>query len=62
MCVNEAGARSMRAATLLLVCVLNVGFATAAAKEDPELQVCSWVLCVSGQGGLLVCVYTLTRI
>ena len=52
----------MRAATLLLVCVLNVGFATATAKEDPELQVCSWVLCVSGQGGLLVCVYTLTRI
>jgi hypothetical protein len=32
------GARSMRAATLLLVCVLNVGLANAAAKEDPELQ------------------------
>ena len=47
----------MRAATLLLVCVLNVSLATAAVKEDPELQVGTWVLCVSGQGGPLVCVY-----
>ncbi len=30
VCVHEAGARSMRAATLLLVCVLNVSLATAA--------------------------------
>jgi hypothetical protein len=57
VCVYEAGARSMRAATLLLVCVLNVSLATAAVKEDPELQVGTWVLCVSGQGGSLVCVY-----
>ncbi len=45
VCVHEAGARSMRAATLLLVCVLNVSLTTAAVKEDPELQVGTWVLC-----------------
>ena len=61
VCVYEAGARSMRAATLLLVCVLNVSLATAAVKEDPELQVGTWVLSVSGQGGPLMCVYICTH-
>ena len=50
----------MRAATLLLVCVLHVSLATAAAKEDSELQVFTWVLCVSNQRGLLVCIYAHT--
>ncbi len=35
-----AGVRTMRAATLLLAGVVALNLASAAAKEDPELQVC----------------------
>jgi hypothetical protein len=51
----------MRAATLLLVCVLNVSLATAAVKEDPELQVGTWVLCKRPRRTPSVCIFALTR-